>query len=86
MDKDTLYKLKSEASSLKPIINIGKNGMTDPVIEEIKKQVKAYRLIKVKMLKTGPDGEDIKQAAEKLAIATATTLIEVRGSTVVLYR
>jgi RNA-binding protein len=36
MDKDKLYKLKAEASSIKPILNIGKNGITDPVIEEIK--------------------------------------------------
>lgn len=86
MEKDKLYKLKSEASAIKPILNIGKNGITESVIEEIKKQVKAYRLVKIKMLKTTPEGEDIKQAAEKLADATGTTLIEVRGSTVVLYK
>ncbi|MDW7732192.1 MAG: YhbY family RNA-binding protein [Methanolobus sp.] len=86
MEKDKLYKLKAEASGLKPILNIGKNGITEPVIEEVKKQVKAYRLVKIKMLKTMPDGEDIKVAAQKLAEATNTTLIEVRGSTVVLYR
>lgn len=86
MDKDKLYQLKSEASGIKPILNIGKNGITDSVVEEIKKQVKAYRLVKIKMLKTTPEGEDIKQAAAKLAQATGTTLIEVRGSTVVLYK
>ncbi len=84
MDKDKLYKLKSEAVQLKPIINIGKNGLTDAAIEEVKKQVKANRLIKVKMLKT--TGVDTKTLAQQLADATKTTLIEVRGSTVVLYR
>ncbi|WP_292463121.1 YhbY family RNA-binding protein [Methanolobus sp.] len=86
MEKDKLYKLKAEASSIKPILNIGKNGITDAVVEEIKKQVKAYRLVKIKMLKTTPEGEDVKEAAQKLAEVTGTTLIEVRGSTVVLYR
>jgi RNA-binding protein len=38
------------------------------------------------MLKTSAEGEDIKISAEKLAEATKTTLIDVRGSTVVLYR
>ena len=85
-EKDKLYKLKAEASSIKPILNIGKNGITDAVVEEIKKQVKAYRLVKIKMLKTTPEGEDVKEAAQKLAEVTGTTLIEVRGSTVVLYR
>ncbi|WMW24109.1 YhbY family RNA-binding protein [Methanolobus sediminis] len=86
MDKDKLYQLKNEATKIKPIINIGKNGITDSVVEEIKKQVKANRLIKIKMLKTSAEGEDIKTSAEKLAEATKTTLIDVRGSTVVLYR
>ncbi|TQD24042.1 YhbY family RNA-binding protein [Methanolobus vulcani] len=86
MDKDKLYQLKNEATKIKPIINIGKNGITDSVVEEIKKQVKANRLIKIKMLKTSSEGEDIKISAEKLAEATKTTLIDVRGSTVVLYR
>lgn len=86
MDKEKIYQLRGEATKLKPIINIGKNGVTDHVLEEIKKQVKANRLIKVKMLKTSAEGEDIKTSAEKLAEATKTTLIDVRGSTVVLYR
>jgi RNA-binding protein len=86
MDKDKLYQLKNEATKIKPIINVGKNGITDSVVEEIKKQVKANRLVKIKMLKTSAEGEDIKTSAEKLAEATKTTLVDVRGSTVVLYR
>ncbi|ETA67680.1 MAG: RNA-binding protein [Methanolobus sp.] len=86
MDKEKLYQLKNEATKIKPIINIGKNGITDSVLEEIKKQVKANRLIKVKMLKTSAEGENIKTSAAKLAEATKTTLVDVRGSTVVLYR
>ncbi|MGP8322170.1 MAG: YhbY family RNA-binding protein [Methanosarcinaceae archaeon] len=84
MDKDKLYKLKSEAVHLKPIINVGKNGMTDAAVEELKKQVKANRLVKVKMLKSA--GLDTKTLAQQFADATRTTIIEVRGNTVVLYR
>ncbi|WP_094226732.1 YhbY family RNA-binding protein [Methanolobus psychrotolerans] len=86
MDKEKLYQLKVEATKIKPLINIGKNGMTESVVEEIKKQVKANHLVKIKMLKTSVEGEDIKVSAEKLAEATKTTLIDVRGSTVVLYK
>lgn len=86
MDKDKLYKLKAEASGLKPILNVGKNGITEPLIEEVKKQVKANRLVKIKMLKTMPDGENMEEAARRLAESTGTTLVEIRGSTVVLYR
>lgn len=86
MDKEKIYQLRTEATKIKPILNIGKNGITESVVEEVKKQVKANRLIKIKMLKTSAEGEDIKASAEKLAEATKTTLIDVRGSTVVLYR
>ncbi|HJH31893.1 MAG TPA: YhbY family RNA-binding protein [Methanosarcinaceae archaeon] len=84
MDKDKLYKLKSEAVHLKPIINIGKNGITDAAVEELKKQIKANRLVKVKMLKSA--GMDARTLAQQVADATKTTLVEVKGNTVVLYR
>ncbi len=86
MEKDKIYQLRTEATKIKPLINIGKNGITESVLEEIKKQLKANRLLKIKMLKTSAEGEDIKQSAEKLAADTKSTLIDVRGSTVVLYK
>ncbi len=86
MEKEKLYQLKNEATKIKPLINVGKNGITDSVLEEINKQVKANRLVKIKMLKSSSGAEDIKVSAEKLAEATRTTVIDVRGSTVVLYR
>lgn len=84
MDKDKLYKLKSEAVHLKPIINVGKNGITDANVEELKKHIKANRLVKVKMLKSA--GIDTKTLAQQIADVTRTTLIDIKGNTVVLYR
>ena len=86
MDKDKLYKLKAEASQLKPIMNIGKNGITDAVVEEIRKHLKANRLIKIKMLKSSREEKDTTTIAEKLAQATASEIIELRANNVVLYR
>lgn len=86
MDKEKLYQLKSEANQLNPILNIGKNGVTDTLIEELNKQIKANRLVKVKVLKSAEEGKDVKTIAEEIASATRSTLIEVRGRTVVLYR
>jgi RNA-binding protein len=86
MEKDKLYKLKSEAGKLSPIINIGKNGITDPVVEELKKHIKANRLVKVKVLKSAEAEKDLKAIAEELAERSKSTLVEVRGRTVVLYR
>ncbi|MGB9941470.1 YhbY family RNA-binding protein [Methanosarcina sp.] len=86
MEKEKLYRLKAEANQLSPILNIGKNGVTDTLIEELNKQIKANRLVKVRVLKSAEEGKDLKAIAEEIAAATRSTLIEVRGRTVVLYR
>jgi RNA-binding protein len=86
MEKEKLYQLKSEANQIDPILNIGKNGVTDTLIEELSKQIKANRLVKVRVLKSAEEEKDVKAIAEEIASATRSTLIEVRGRTVVLYR
>jgi len=86
MEKEKLYQLKSEASQISPILNIGKSGINDSVIEELNKQIKAKRLVKVKVLKSAETEKDLKIISEELAAATKSTLIEVRGRTIVLYR
>lgn len=86
MEKERLYQLKSEANQISPILNIGKNGVTDTLVEELNKQIKANRLVKVRVLKSAEEGKDVKAIAEEIADATRSTLIEVRGRTVVLYR
>ena len=86
MEKEKLYQLKSEANQINPILNIGKNGITETLIEELNKQMKVNRLVKVRILKSAEEGKDVKVIAEEIAKATRSTLIEVRGRTVVLYR
>ncbi|MDW5551366.1 MULTISPECIES: YhbY family RNA-binding protein [Methanosarcina] len=86
MEKEKLYRLKAEANQLSPILNVGKNGITDSLVEELNKQIKANRLVKVRVLKSAEEGKDLKAIAEEIATATRSTVIEVRGRTVVLYR
>ncbi|MHC1756012.1 MAG: YhbY family RNA-binding protein [Methanosarcina sp.] len=86
MEKEKLYQLKSDASKISPILNIGKNGVTETLIEELNKKLKANRLVKVRVLKSAEEGKDLKTIADELAEATRSTLIDVRGRTVVLYR
>ncbi|AKB82816.1 RNA-binding protein YhbY [Methanosarcina barkeri 3] len=86
MEKEKLYRLKAEANQLSPILNVGKNGITDSLVEELNKHIKANRLVKVRVLKSAEEGKDLKAIAEEIATATRSTVIEVRGRTVVLYR
>lgn len=86
MDKDRLHELKAEASQLKPVMNIGKNGITETVVEEIRKHLKATRMIKIKMLKSSREEKDTTAIAEELAQATGSQVIEIRGNSVVLHK
>ncbi|NYT19563.1 MAG: YhbY family RNA-binding protein [Methanosarcinales archaeon] len=88
MDKEKLYKLRSEATHIKPILNVGKGGVSDQLILELKKTLKDKHLVKVKVLKSASYEEEdgIDSIAEKLAEATRATVIDVRGHSVVLYR
>ena len=63
---------------LKPTIWVGKQGMTETIIEEIRSQIKTRKIIKVKWLEsTGLDPEVV-------ASESGTVLLQVRGRTMVL--
>ncbi len=71
-------KNKSGYHDLKPTIWIGKQGLSDTIIEEIKTQIKSRRLIKVKWLSC------VEIDPESVAIESRTILLQVRGRTMVL--
>lgn len=71
---------------MKPIIHVGKSGITDALVEELKKQIKANHLVKVKLLKSALYDKDINEVAQQLAEVTRSDLIEIRGNSIVLYR
>ena len=39
---------------MKPVINIGKNGVTDSIIDEVRDQMKGKSEIKIRILKNAP--------------------------------
>lgn len=76
---------KSEASFIQPTIHVGKSGI-EPVVEELKNQLKIKKMVKVKFLKTAFIEFGKKELSEKLANFTDSELIEVRGNTGVFRR
>ncbi|MCS3923523.1 YhbY family RNA-binding protein [Methanosalsum natronophilum] len=86
MDKKKLYELKSKSNQLKPSLNIGKKGLDEQVIEELKKTIKKDRLVKVKVLKTALEDKDIETISNEITEKTSSTLIEIRGYSVTIYR
>ena len=77
-------KLREEAKLLEPVIRLGKNGLTDNVIGEIKKQLKKRRLVKVKMLRSFLENKDKKLLANEIAERTGSVMVDMAGFVVVL--
>lgn len=75
--------LKSQAHHLKPVIMIGKLGMTEALIKATDKALLDHELIKVKF----QDFKDEKkQLADELAKKTNAAVIDIIGNILILYR
>jgi RNA-binding protein len=86
MDKKKILELRGQAAKLEAITHIGKNGVTPTLIEEIKRQLKDNKLIKVKLLKSAMEEMPREEIAKALAEQSGAELIEVKGNTVVLFK
>ena len=65
-------------------INIGKNGLNDNVIEEIKRQLEANELVKLKFAKNIARDKD--KFIDDIVSQTRAKLIDVRGHVAVIYK
>lgn len=88
MDSDKLKLLKNEAKSLKPSIIIGKNGLSDTTIEQIKLYIKANKICKIKLSRNFLDSQENSKTeiANKLKELTGSELIDQVGFVVVLWK
>jgi RNA-binding protein len=71
---------KFTKNELKPTVRVGKDGLTENVVTELKNQIKINRVVKVKVLPSSVEKK--REIAEELAERSVTKLIEVRGSTI----
>ena len=83
MDK-TMREKKKVAVNLDATIRMGKSGVTQSLIDEIKDQIKRREAVKIKLL--GTRKEETKTIASELAERCDAELIDVRGNTVVLWK
>lgn len=76
---------RAKANTLEPIIQIGKEGITDNLITQIDDTLDARELIKIRVhLETAP--QTPKELAPQLAEALEAEVIQVIGGVIVLYR
>ncbi len=75
--------LRKMAHHLKPVVQVGKQGLTEAVVHKIDQELDAHELIKVKFA----DASDQKQIfAEDMANRSASILVAMIGNIAILYR
>ncbi len=75
---------RKQANTLPAIFQIGKDNITQPLIEGVDAALKKRELIKLTVLETSE--LSAKEAAEQLAEATGADVIQCIGRKFVLYR
>ncbi|MBU0535585.1 MAG: YhbY family RNA-binding protein [Nanoarchaeota archaeon] len=86
MEKESLKRLKSRGMLLKPTMQIGKNGLAEESIIEIKNQLKKNGLVKVKFLKAALAEASKKSLASQIEQKTESRLVSLVGFTAVYYK
>jgi RNA-binding protein len=76
--------LRAEAHHLAPLVHVGHHGITPAVIESLEDALRTFELVKVQLTRT----VDVKakDAANALALATRSAVVQVIGRTATLYR
>ena len=76
--------LRAMANTIEPIITVGKGGISDELVKQVRDALEARELIKGKVLENAE--YDAREVCEILAARTAAAEVQVIGSRFVLYR
>lgn len=79
-------RLKEKARSLDPLVRIGKNGLTQGILEEIKTHLKKRKLVKIKMIRSSFEITDKDTMRKKILEETGAELISQIGFTLTIYK
>ena len=81
--KERAY-LRSLANSIDAIFQVGKSGISDNLIKQLSDALEARELIKISVLESAPDSA--KDLGNEIAEATNSTLVQVVGNKITLFR
>jgi RNA-binding protein len=76
--------LRGLGHALRPVAQLGKDGITETLVGAIDAALTTHELIKIKLLDTAP--VDRHDAAEVVAARTSSEVAQVLGLTILLYR
>jgi RNA-binding protein len=78
--------VKRALGNARPTIWIGKDGPSQDLVKEIERQLSKNEMVKIKILKSAIAEQQTKEIASRIAEETESSLVEVRGHTVILYK
>lgn len=76
--------LRALAHKLKPVVHVGKQGVTDELVDQVAAALLAHELIKVKVLSESPANRH--DAGTEIAERTRSELAQVLGGVLILYK
>lgn len=76
--------LRSLAQKIQPVFQVGKNGITDSLIEDLSNALEARELIKITLLNSIPS--DKNDIANEIANQTNSEFIQLVGNKLTLYK
>jgi RNA-binding protein len=77
-------KLRAAGHHLSPVVQVGKDGVGDPVLRQLAQALFDHELVKVKIGSESP--EDRFEAAARLAEGAEAQVAQILGRTVLVYR
>ena len=79
--------LKKEAHNLEPKVRIGKDGLSDNIVQSLLDAINSRELIKVKVLQNlDADKDDTREMAEELSRKSGAELVGVIGKIIIFYK
>jgi RNA-binding protein len=78
--------LQALAHDRKPVVLLGKNGITDAVVKETQQALIAHELIKARLSSPAEGREDLDHDAAQLAAKSGAELVALLGRMAVLYK
>lgn len=79
--------LKKEAHNLEPIVRIGKDGLSDNIVQSLLDAINSRELIKVKVLQNlDADKDETREMAEELSRKSGAELVGVIGKIIIFYK
>ena len=76
-------RLKGKAQLLEPVLKVGHNGVGEPFLASVERELALHELIKIKF---AAFKEERHELAERIAASTNSALLQVVGHVAVFYR